>query len=449
MDNLYHYFTNKTVIIVAHRLSTVKNADKIIVLKKGEIVEQGTHQQLVGNKADYFKLVKNQLELGDNYMKYKYLLLLLIFFPFSSKSQVIKPSYLQIDAPDSTRKLITNGLDSLFAHINVRKLPANISRGKDSSLTMSILNSYRGLEYDDKTKQKDYFKKQLINCYPINKNDFLISVAYMALNQDNIPQIKNIITLNAHVENKLLTYSLPLNYLTADWKIKKIGNINYHYAGSINANVANEFNTKNSNIAKKLNLPVEQFEFYLCDNYQQILALLGYTYDADSNGRTRDGYGVDANTIFSIMHNEDFSHDLVHYYIAKIRTNTRNSFAEEGLAYYWGNAYYTDNNGLMISQRTLLNALNAYLKNHTNVTLLGLFKQNPNIFDKYAKEISVRSVIAGMICAEVEKQKGVPGIKELINCGQGENNFYKVLNKLINLTDANFDQILLSQIKLP
>jgi len=55
----------RTVIVVAHRLSTVKNADQIVVLDKGEIVEQGTHQALVARKGAYFTLVKNQLELGE------------------------------------------------------------------------------------------------------------------------------------------------------------------------------------------------------------------------------------------------------------------------------------------------------------------------------------------------------------------------------------------------
>lgn len=64
-DNLQQFFKGKTVLIIAHRLSTVKNADQIIVLKNGEIVEIGNHQQLVQKKADYFNLVKNQLELGN------------------------------------------------------------------------------------------------------------------------------------------------------------------------------------------------------------------------------------------------------------------------------------------------------------------------------------------------------------------------------------------------
>ncbi|MFK7002074.1 peptidase domain-containing ABC transporter [Flavobacterium oreochromis] len=64
-DNLQQFFKGKTVLIIAHRLSTVKNADQIIVLKNGEIAEIGNHRQLVQNKADYYNLVKNQLELGN------------------------------------------------------------------------------------------------------------------------------------------------------------------------------------------------------------------------------------------------------------------------------------------------------------------------------------------------------------------------------------------------
>jgi ATP-binding cassette, subfamily B, bacterial len=64
-DNLQQFFRGKTVLIIAHRLSTVKNANQIIVLKNGEITETGNHQKLVQNKADYFNLVKNQLELGS------------------------------------------------------------------------------------------------------------------------------------------------------------------------------------------------------------------------------------------------------------------------------------------------------------------------------------------------------------------------------------------------
>lgn len=65
VENLNDFYKGKTVVTVAHRLSTVKNADQIVVLEKGEIVEVGQHQQLVHKKGAYFNLVKNQLELGN------------------------------------------------------------------------------------------------------------------------------------------------------------------------------------------------------------------------------------------------------------------------------------------------------------------------------------------------------------------------------------------------
>ena len=65
MENLNHFFKGRTVVVVAHRLSTVKKADQIVVLEKGEIVEKGTHQELVERKGVYYHLVKDQLELGQ------------------------------------------------------------------------------------------------------------------------------------------------------------------------------------------------------------------------------------------------------------------------------------------------------------------------------------------------------------------------------------------------
>lgn len=63
MEKLDEFFTGKTAIVVAHRLSTVKNADQIVVMEKGRIVEVGTHKSLIASQGTYFNLIKNQLEL--------------------------------------------------------------------------------------------------------------------------------------------------------------------------------------------------------------------------------------------------------------------------------------------------------------------------------------------------------------------------------------------------
>ena len=65
MENMEGFFKGKTVVVVAHRLSTVKDADNIIVMDKGKITEQGTHKELSERKGAYYKLVKNQLDLDN------------------------------------------------------------------------------------------------------------------------------------------------------------------------------------------------------------------------------------------------------------------------------------------------------------------------------------------------------------------------------------------------
>ena len=64
VEKLEQFYDGRTVVVVAHRLSTVKNADQIIVMDDGKIVETGNHDSLISQKGVYYNLIKNQLELG-------------------------------------------------------------------------------------------------------------------------------------------------------------------------------------------------------------------------------------------------------------------------------------------------------------------------------------------------------------------------------------------------
>ena len=61
MGQLHRFYEGRTVVVVAHRLSTVRDADRIIVLDNGKIAEEGTHQELIALQGKYFQLISNQL----------------------------------------------------------------------------------------------------------------------------------------------------------------------------------------------------------------------------------------------------------------------------------------------------------------------------------------------------------------------------------------------------
>ena len=376
-------------------------------------------------------------------MKNKIAIALLILFSWSfnevnAQTSIFRPSYLNYPQDSVVKKTILNSLEILFSQIKNNTIDTLlIGKGRSD---FNVLKSLAGLEENKKDSIPDFYKKQLINFYQISTNEYWISLAYIGVKNGESPILKNIINVVATNTDGNIMFSLPLNHLTKTWKSKVVGNITYHFRDKINLQNAKLFNEKNTQIATKLGLFPEKMDFYMCDNYQEISQLLGYEYDLESNGKTRDGYGVDGNNIFSIMNNEDFSHDVFHFYSGKLRNQKKgNRTVEEGIAYGWGNAYYTDKNEKMIEQRELIGFLKNYLKENPTISLFQLFSKDPKILNSIAPEVSIKSAIASLLCDEVERKKGIEGIKELIMCGRGDVVFFETLNKLVAINQTNFD----------
>ena len=376
-------------------------------------------------------------------MKNKITITLLILFSCSfietnAQNSIFKPSYLNYPQDSVAKKTILNSLEILFTQIKNNTIDTLlIGKGRSD---FNVLKSLTGIEENKKDSIPDFYKKQLINFYQISTKEYWISLACIGAKNGEVPILKNIINLVATNTDNKITFSLPVSHLTKTWKSKIVGNVTYYFRDKINLQNAKLFNEKNTQIATKLGLFPEKLNFYMCDNYQEISQLLGYEYDLESNGKTRDGYGVDGNNIFSIMNNEDFSHDVFHFYSGKLRNQKKgNRTVEEGIAYSWGNAYYTNSNGEMIEQKKLIEFLKNYLKENPAISLFQLFSKDPKILNFLAPEVSIKSTIASLLCDEVERQKGLEGIKELIVCGRGDAVFLETLNKLVAINQINFD----------
>ncbi|WP_396632587.1 hypothetical protein [Maribacter sp. R86514] len=382
----------------------------------------------------------------------KIVTVLLIFALTSAIAQesVGIPRYLQNPMDSITKQNFNETLETFFSEMEQGKLSEDLLTPQRADLTKSQLQELMNYEAKKDSSAKKIQDKQLINIYPISTDNYLVTISYTYQNPETNPILLYKINLVATELNDKFTFSVPLDYLTRYWKTETVGNITYHFRDHIYKERAKVFDSKNSKIAEKLGLKPEKMDFYMTDNFQEVSELLGFGYSLYSNGKYRDGYGVDSKTIFAVMNNEDFSHDMFHYYSEQInKRENRNWITEEGIAYAWGNAYYTDKNGEMVTHDRLVTELKDYLTNNPNTNLFAIFSTNEKIFTNIAPEISVRSVISGIIAEKIEKEKGKEGISKLINAGSQDRleSYLKATNTLIGINKENFNSKVAKLIK--
>ena len=364
---------------------------------------------------------------------------ILFIFSLEVNAQIIqKSSKLNVDIQSDIRDDIYRDLDSLFSQVLRDSLTDQYIIQENHRLTKARLSSWD-------ISSDHIFKVELINFYTIDKAKYSLDVAVYGRDDNNDITLTKIQNLICKPDNSTYQFSLPTSNHTKSWNTQVIGNIRYIYPNSIDEENAQDFDLKNKSIAVKLGTTPELFDFYICDNYQEILGLLGVKYDIQSNGNYADGYGVKENIIFSVQANEDFSHDLVHYYADKKYSwdEGKNWLAEEGLAYYWGNAYYVDADGDMINQDRMLKSLNEYMSMHPETSLLNIFTDDVKVFNSLSNKISVQSSISGLICEKIESVHGPEGIVKILNCGplkKGYHNYFNILEVLLGINKNNFNE---------
>jgi len=366
------------------------------------------------------------------------MVLILLVMSFSVKGQsqfkLCKEFYSAL--PDSLTKEIIHSLDKLLLTIDNSQLDTTLVDTEDAELNRNFFTYLKGL--DTKDTIPGYYHAQLINLYPVEDNQYLLTLSYQKGEETG-----RILTFLAHNREGNIIFANPLRYNTKFWKTKTIGTITYYYPDTIDTQRAELFDQKNKMIAQKLNLPVREWDLYMCRNFQEVLQLQGYVYDYYRNGVYNSGYIMDPKTLFSCMNDEDFSHDVLHIYASQIRPRPqRNVNGECGLAYYWGNAYHLGKDAKSPELTELIPVLQDYLLSHKGVSLLELLEKSPNVLAEYgyAWPIHVNKVVSGVVCREIEKQKGTEGIIELLKCGRGNDNFLKATDKLIGINRDNFDK---------
>lgn len=321
--------------------------------------------------------------------------------------------------------------------IDHAELDTTLVDSEDRETNLYFFRYLKGVKGKDSIER--YYQAQLINLYPVEDNQYMLTLAYL-----NNEELGRILTFLAKYNNDgSIVYCNPLKYNTKHWKTAIIGTVTYFYPDTIDVERAELFDQKNIAIAQKLNLPVRHWNMYMCRNFQEVTQIQGCVYDYMHNGIFNSGYIMDPETLFSCMSDEDFSHDVLHIYASQIRQRQqRNGIGECGLAYYWGNAYHPGITGKAPDMEDLLPVLQEYIQSHKDVKLLELLEKSPNILAEYGYPwpIHVNRIIAGVICREIEKQKGTEGILELLKCGRGNDNLFKATEKLIGINRDNFEE---------
>lgn len=308
--------------------------------------------------------------------------------------------------------------------------------------TFILLDEINGIEKSGKFKDDFFYKPYLTNVVPLKDNQYLIQVSYIGASENTV-LLRASFELIAHKANNSFLFSSPLLRNTKSWKIEKAGNNIFHYQNTINKSKTQEFNSLASSFDKKLKVINKVTEFYCCENFTELLKLIGVEYKSDYNGQSENVFSSsfgDKKIIVLGNNNATFNdfdpHDLWHDRLSLVISRSLvNKPIDEGCAYLYGGSWG-------ISWKDIFKQFKEQVANNKNANWVEI-KENPSYFKTKGFNNSADYIINALLVQKIEKEKGFAGVWEFLNCGKyekGNENYYKALEKLTGITKANYNE---------
>jgi hypothetical protein len=320
---------------------------------------------------------------------------------------------------------------------------------KEDLLEMSaMLDEMKGMEKNATLKDDHFYKTYLTNVTGLGNNNFLVQVAYIGVSE-NVPVLRASFKLLAKKQDSRFYFYSPLKQNTITWKTKKISNITYHFKGTLDAANAKAYLKTVNSYDKRLNTPTTPFDFYFCDNFPEVLLVLGIDYKLDYCGIKYDDISShENNTNLEVNGGYDGPlrfdpHDLWHDRLHRVvSVNMINRPVDEGCAYLYGGSWG-------ISWDKVLAMFKKYASENPNADWLNLYINTTN-FAGGDKPLKIAYAINALIVQKLEKEKGFAPVLELLSCGKRENgdeNYFKALEKVSGINKADFNNAVWGLIK--
>ena len=316
--------------------------------------------------------------------------------------------------------------------------------------TSVLLDEMKKIEVNNEPKSPAFYKCYLTNAAPLNERDYLIQYSYLGISEAT-PVMRASFTILATKDGGQFRFSSPLKQNSLSWKTERLGNTTFHFKNSLNSTNARTYLAKVAEYDNKLKAPDHPTEFYCCDNFHEVLQLIGIDYKADYNGyshNTLSGFENNTDLVLDGTLTSEFKdfdpHDLWHDRLHKVLSrDIINRPVDEGCAYLYGGSW-----GL--GWKEILMKFKAYAASRQNADWVALYNESANFDEKAPHPLRADFAINALLVQKIEREKGIGAIMELLSCGKKEAdnaNYFKALEKITGIGKSDFSSTVEKLIK--